>query len=132
MSSPGWWDITGGKLTTYRLMAEEAIDQIAKHLNRKVDRCRTADLPLLTTEESVSAIGVLPPSVTQNIVTTACQREWARHLDDVMTRRTSWRYYHRDHQQLAEQVADWMAAELGWSGERKQQELAAYMNRAGV
>lgn len=132
MSSAGWWDITGGKLTTYRLMAEEAIDQIAKYLHRKVDRCRTADLPLLTTDESVSAVGVLPPPVTQSIVTTACQSEWAQHLDDVMTRRTSWRYYHRNHQQLAEQVADWMAAELAWSADRKQKELTAYVNRAGI
>ena len=26
--APGWWDITGGKLTTYRLMAEQAVDRV--------------------------------------------------------------------------------------------------------
>jgi glycerol-3-phosphate dehydrogenase len=25
-----------------------------------------------------------------------CTNEWAVHLDDVMVRRTSWHYYHRD------------------------------------
>ncbi|HYO25863.1 MAG TPA: glycerol-3-phosphate dehydrogenase/oxidase, partial [Lacipirellulaceae bacterium] len=31
MNNPGWWDVTGGKLTTYRLMAEETVDRIVKH-----------------------------------------------------------------------------------------------------
>src|SRR5439155_26253099 len=30
---PGWWDVAGGKLTTYRLMAEQTVDQIVKSLN---------------------------------------------------------------------------------------------------
>ena len=30
MAQPGWWDITGGKLTTYRLMSEQAVDGVAK------------------------------------------------------------------------------------------------------
>ena len=30
---PGWWDIAGGKLTTYRLMAEQTVDQIVKQLD---------------------------------------------------------------------------------------------------
>ena len=29
---PGWWDVAGGKLTTYRLMAEQTVDQIVKSL----------------------------------------------------------------------------------------------------
>jgi glycerol-3-phosphate dehydrogenase len=126
MSSPGWWDITGGKLTTYRLMAEETIDQITGFLNRDVEACRTADLPLLTTDESLAAIGVLPPEVSQSCVVNACRNEWARHIEDVMIRRTSWRYYHRDHEELAAKVADWMANELGWDAERKRVELDRY------
>ena len=30
---PGWWDVAGGKLTTYRLMAEQTVDHIVKWLN---------------------------------------------------------------------------------------------------
>ena len=33
MPEPGWIDVAGGKLTTYRLMAEQTIDLIARHLN---------------------------------------------------------------------------------------------------
>jgi glycerol-3-phosphate dehydrogenase len=29
---PAWWDVAGGKLTTYRLMAEQTVDQIVKWL----------------------------------------------------------------------------------------------------
>ena len=44
---PGWWDVAGGKLTTYRLMAEETVDEMAKWLrrsnefNRDLLPCRT-------------------------------------------------------------------------------------------
>src|SRR5215207_6956253 len=44
---PAWWDIAGGKLTTYRLMAEQAVDQIVRHLGVKAPPCRTANEPLL-------------------------------------------------------------------------------------
>jgi glycerol-3-phosphate dehydrogenase len=132
MSNPGWWDVTGGKLTTYRLMGEETVDQIAHHLDRHLEPCRTAELPLLTTDESVTAIGVVPPEVNEKFVRQACRHEWAEHLDDVMIRRTSWRYYHRDHEQIAKQVANWMASELGWSAERKDEELAEYGKRTIV
>ncbi|MCF8088632.1 MAG: anaerobic glycerol-3-phosphate dehydrogenase subunit A [Desulfotignum sp.] len=37
--------ITGGKLTTYRLMAEKTADIVARRLNNR-HPCRTADLPL--------------------------------------------------------------------------------------
>ncbi len=41
--------ITGGKLTTYREMAQDTVDAIVEHLGdlpRAARRCRTADLPL--------------------------------------------------------------------------------------
>ena len=31
---PGWWDVAGGKLTTYRLMGEQTVDQIVKGVKR--------------------------------------------------------------------------------------------------
>ena len=42
----GWWDITGGKLTTYRLMAEQAVDRVAA-LGAGATPCCTAIEPLL-------------------------------------------------------------------------------------
>jgi glycerol-3-phosphate dehydrogenase len=38
--------IVGGKLTTYRRMAEDAVDRVARRLDVRA-RCRTADLPLV-------------------------------------------------------------------------------------
>jgi glycerol-3-phosphate dehydrogenase len=42
-SGPGRWAITGGKLTTYRAMAERLIDQVVRHdfLGRKLGPCST-------------------------------------------------------------------------------------------
>lgn len=91
MSHPGWWDVTGGKLTTYRLMAEETVDEIADYLNIPLKPCRTATTPLLEQRDSVQVSGIEPPEVCQEAVEHYCQREWAVHLDDVMIRRTSWR-----------------------------------------
>ena len=43
MSHPGWWDVTGGKLTTYRLMAEEAVDAIGRFLGAPMQPCADGD-----------------------------------------------------------------------------------------
>ena len=52
MSHPGWWDVTGGKLTTYRLMGEETVDQIVRFLAVSASPCRTAEVPLLANGHS--------------------------------------------------------------------------------
>lgn len=41
----GLWSIVGGKLTTYRLMARDVVDAVARSLGNEVP-CRTADEPL--------------------------------------------------------------------------------------
>ncbi len=38
--------IIGGKLTTFRHLAEEAVDQVGKILGRRLPECRSADTPL--------------------------------------------------------------------------------------
>lgn len=129
---PGWWDVAGGKLTTYRLMAEQTVDQLVAWLRRANSRnghfarCRTAQEPLLPASELKSAHGILPPEFARQFVEQACAREWAVHLDDVMVRRTSWHYYHRDAARKAEQVADWMSEILGWTGAQRDEELQRY------
>src|SRR5262249_26534392 len=72
--------------------------------------------------------GILPPPVSQQAVQHYCDQEWATHLQDVMIRRTSWRYYHRDHMAIAQQVARWMQQPLGWSDDRGEEELDDYKN----
>jgi glycerol-3-phosphate dehydrogenase len=49
---PGWWDVAGGKLTTYRLMGEQTVDQIIKELRMATEQ------PTRPSHEPAS----LPPS----------------------------------------------------------------------
>ncbi|MBI4882661.1 MAG: glycerol-3-phosphate dehydrogenase/oxidase [Actinobacteria bacterium] len=46
VSASGVITVTGGKLTTYREMAEDAIDEVVNRLDMRA-RCRTRNLPLL-------------------------------------------------------------------------------------
>ncbi len=163
---PGWWDVAGGKLTTYRLMAEQVVDQIVQTMDelesdggaargaqssssarlpasfsrswssalrglrlrrppspRELRPCRTAQEPLLPASEGNGFSGILPPEFSRHAVEHYVANEWAIHLEDVMVRRTSWRYYHRDAAQKAELVADWMGELLGWSAAERRLEL---------
>jgi len=123
---PGWYDIAGGKLTTYRLMAEQAVDRVVERLGRTAPTCRTADEPILADGTADGYSGVVPPAVSEAAVVHCCTYEWARHLDDVMIRRTGWRYYEADHLAVARRVAEWMAAALQWSPEQAAAELDRY------
>jgi glycerol-3-phosphate dehydrogenase len=126
MGEPGWLDVSGGKLTTYRLIGEQAVDRIDGYLQRPTMRCRTADEPLLAPGEPTMGSGILPPPFGAEIVRHFCEQEWAVHLDDVMVRRSGWHYYHPHAVELAEQAAVWMGDALGWDRERQQAELARY------
>ena len=46
-SAPGLISVVGGKYTTYRIMARDAVDAAARDLGFKVDSSQTARLPLL-------------------------------------------------------------------------------------
>lgn len=123
---PGWWDVAGGKLTTYRLMAEQTVDRLLTHMRRKAPPCRTAIEPLLPAADTKGISAMLPPDVTREAVAHYCRNEWAVHLADVMVRRTSWHHYRHDRLATAQQVAGWMAELLGWDDERHARELDAY------
>ena len=125
MSEPGWIDVAGGKLTTYRLMAQQTVDRIGRHLKAPLPECRTAREPLLDPAATTFS-GVLPPPVTRQAVEHYCTREWATHLDDVMLRRTSWHYYHEDAPSIAGQTAAWMKDILGWDDARREAELERF------
>ena len=128
MGHPGWWDVTGGKLTTYRLMAEETVNAIVRFLGTSSPPCKTANVPLLTEQEVAGVSGILPPEVTRDVVEHFCRHEWTTHLEDLMIRRTSWRYYHVDHLAIAQRVADWMGDILGWDAATKAAELTRYQS----
>lgn len=134
---PGWWDVAGGKLTTYRLMAEQTVDKIVKSLARSMEstglngwarpeESRTATEPLLPVAETAGISGVLPPEPSRRVVEHFVANEWALHLTDVMLRRTSWHYYLQAAPQTAALAADWMAELLGWTPEARAAELEQY------
>ncbi len=123
---PFWWDIAGGKLTTYRLIAEQTVDKILREMGRTAKPCRTAQEPLLPANHAADLSGITPPPFTQSAVEHYCREEWARHLDDVMVRRTSWHYYFADAGAKAEQVAQWMAEILSWTNAEKTAEIERY------
>jgi glycerol-3-phosphate dehydrogenase len=135
---PGWWDVAGGKLTTYRLMGEQTVDQIVRKLkdlkgaNGALARCHTAQAPLLPPAETDGLSGIVPPAFGRQPVEHYVAREWAVHLDDVMVRRTSWHYYYRDASSKARQVADWMGELLSWSPELRKVELDRYARMTGA
>ena len=77
---PGWWDVAGGKLTTHRLMAEQAVTQIAKSLNRETPPCRTAIEPLLLLNEVMGFSGAAPPGLTAAVPSSSSSTMNGRYL----------------------------------------------------
>jgi glycerol-3-phosphate dehydrogenase len=123
---PGWWDITGGKLTTYRLMAEQAGDRLISFLGHGEARSRTADEPLVAGQRGAEYSSIIPGACTRAAVEHYVRHEWARHLDDVLVRRSSWHYYHTDTEAQARRVAGWIAELLNWTPETIEHELERY------
>ena len=63
MPEPGWFDVAGGKLTTYRRIAQQVVDRIVVALGAaRAGPCRTAAEPLLAGSNPPSS-GILPPPV---------------------------------------------------------------------
>jgi len=129
VAEPGWIDVAGGKLTTYRLMAQQVVDRLGGFLDAQFRRSRTAETPLLAVADTPFS-GILPPPLTAEVVRRCCRDEWAIHLDDVLLRRTSWHFYHSNHSEIAQTVARWMADELDWDAGQAQRELERYFRTA--
>lgn len=122
-SRPGWWDVTGGKLTTYRLMAEQTVDRLQARLGQRTP-CRTAEAPLLDQPSPYS--GIEPPPISRAAVEHYVRHEWALTLEDVLVRRSGWHYILPPGSASAQEVAAWMAPLLDWTPERMRRELDAY------
>jgi len=127
ISPNGWLDAAGGKLTTYRLMAEESVNKLGRFLKRPLEPCRTHREALLESGDIQPFSGVIPPPVSPEAVRHYCTHEWAIHLDDVMIRRTGWHHYLPDAKNVAGQVNAWMAAFHGWDQHREQTEWQRYV-----
>ncbi len=170
--------IAGGKYTTYRVMAKDAIDaavqQMGTLLDRRVPQSCTDEIPLLGADgytalwnqrhslSQVSGVGVgriehllnRYGSLTSEVLDLIAERpdlaeplagtedylraevvygvthEGARHLDDILARRTriSIETFHRG-TESADEAASLMAEVLGWSQEQREREVDHYLKR---
>ena len=150
--------ITGGKLTTYREMAEDTVDAVMQQLGR-TGECRTHKLRLLgagrrqhadgsrsahlysrygTLSAQIEALVTEEPSLGAPLapghphlraeVVYAARHEMALTVDDVLTRRTRLRLFDRAAAvAAAADVADLMAAELGWTAAERDRHLQAFV-----
>ena len=109
-SSPGLVSVLGGKITGYRAIAEEAADAVAAQL-KSAAKSTTAERPLP---------GARSPA-----------EEQCEHLEDYMMRRTSLSFTPDQGREVVDEVAARLSAELGWSAERRQSEILAYLETVG-
>jgi glycerol-3-phosphate dehydrogenase len=151
----GFVTCAGGKYTTYRIIARDAVDAVRRYLGQGIPESGTAEIPLvgaapLIDERIHSRYGSLKNEVGESIaanphlgrpvvddapyllaeVAYAVTHEGALHLDDVLTRRTriSIETTHRG-VAAAPAVAAVMGDILGWSPAMIGREIAHYEAR---
>ncbi|SHK29457.1 glycerol-3-phosphate dehydrogenase [Pseudonocardia thermophila] len=171
---PGLVVVAGGKYTTYRVMAQDAIDAAVYALDKKVPPSVTADVPLLGAEgyaalrnsrnvlaqtyglhvaridhllgrygsliHEVLALVADDPSLAEPVtgapdylraeLVYAASHEGARHLDDLLARRTRISIETFDRGLGAvEEAAELVAPVLGWSRAQIDREVEHYRKR---
>ncbi len=118
-SKRGVVSITGGKLTTYRAMAEQCTDVVVRQLGARVRRCDTATAPLpgQRPERAVDDIPLDPAQPwSERDVLHAVKQEFAETVSDVLMRRTTLAFERRDNGRgVAARVAEIMAVPLHWT-----------------
>jgi glycerol-3-phosphate dehydrogenase len=153
--------VTGGKLTTYRRMAADTVDQVVDVLGRG-GGSRTKRLPLHgaagwdnaslpkdlaarygADARDVDALQRSDPELARPLIEGlpysraealyAVRSEMARTVDDVLSRRTRARLLAREASAaVADDVAALMATELGWSAEERTRQAANYRELVGA
>jgi glycerol-3-phosphate dehydrogenase len=174
---PGLVVVAGGKYTTYRVMAKDAVDAAVHSLDARVPASVTENIPLIGAEgwEALkNSVNVLAdrygvhaawiehllgrygslidevleplkddPSLGEPLkgapdylraeILYAATHEGARHLDDILTRRTRTSIETFDRGLgAAEEVAALVAPVLGWSSEQQAKEVEHYQGRVAA
>lgn len=91
VSTGGFVSVLGGKLTTYRRMAEDAVDLALRHRGIAAPSSRTATLRLvddMAVRWSAPGHATAPPELSRAEVEFAVRREGALTADDVLERRS--------------------------------------------
>jgi glycerol-3-phosphate dehydrogenase len=124
----GALSVIGGKITAYRLIAEEVTDVVARRLGSKAG-CRTGVLPLPGAERAATtdADALCPhaPTTMADIVH-AVRAEWAMTLGDVLLRRTAIGLAACQGLDRLDAIADVVGGLLAWDPARQAAEVAAY------
>lgn len=151
----GLVSVAGGKYTTYRVMARDAVDAIGRYLGKEPVSSSTDRIPLVGATKHIderihSRYGALKTDIGESIaanphygapvvddapyllaeIAYAVTHEGALHIDDVLTRRTrmSVETAHRG-VAAAPATATVMADILGWGQERVEREVHHYRAR---
>jgi glycerol-3-phosphate dehydrogenase len=130
--------VIGGKLTTYRQMAQDTVDELDRIIGKR-GSCITARTRITGRDEAdVASIAAQEPErgrpladgvqLTHADVIASIRFELATSLTDVLTRRTRLHIDDRSRAMaIAPAVATTMAAELGWDDDRRTTEINAYL-----
>ena len=172
--APGLVVVAGGKYTTYRVMAKDAVDEAIRALDGRVAASVTENVPLVGAEgfaalwnqrhvlaaqsglhvariehllqrqgtliHELLALVAKDPQLGEQVEGSedylrvefvyAASHEGARHLDDVLARRTRLSIETYDRGLVAaEPAARLMAGVLGWDEEQVQREVQLYQDR---
>lgn len=120
VDASGLITITGGKWTTYRQMAEDAVDKAIEIGGLNHEMCRTENLTINPPEMIRSSGECLHPTLpyTREDVIRAVREEMACTLEDVLARRTRALFLNAQAAiEMAPAVASIMAEEMGFGND---------------
>jgi glycerol-3-phosphate dehydrogenase len=121
--------VAGGKYTTYRAIAQQAVDQVYTVLQRKSPRCQSAHEPISPRSRNRGGEVLCEhPQVWESDVTMAVREEMATSVADVMYRRTGLALSKCGGEATARRVGAIVARELDWNGETEARSLEAYLH----
>ena len=147
VSPQGLVSVLGGKWTTYRAMAEEAVDAAEAVGGLARRHSPTATLALdcgvrsgegRDGEKGESQLPGSPTGLPPGLLPTAAavrralREDFALTIEDVLARRSRALFLDAEAAaRVAPAVADILAEELGWRAQRREAELAAFLDLAG-
>ncbi len=128
--------ISGGKLTTYREIAEQVTDLVARRAGKTAARCTTAERALPGARRQ-PVFGLLFEPIlegqqwTLSDATNAVEREMACTLTDILVRRTKVAFASRDHGiPQAARVAGAIARHMAWDAAECARQVEMYRAEA--